>query len=318
MHYGIIGLGPVGATFACLLSAGGHKVSSLDNNLHRTEVLRNNPLKVTGHYQGEVELDHVFSSFNDFSASDPDVILISIKTYGLQDILERIRTYPNLCTKPVVSCQNGIDTEKEIAEALGEEYAYRMVLNFGVSYAGKSEVSINFLNEPHYLSSVSPSKADVARSIVEELNAVGMGVKYVEDIRKESFRKAILNCTLSSICTLTRMTMAEVMENPELFRMVKELLRENIWICKVLEIDLGEHFMEEAIAYLKKGGHHKPSMLIDIEQERVTEIRHLAGKLFEYAEKKGLPVPVTQTMYYLVKSLENSVMLHKYVQNPSV
>ena len=56
-----------------------------------------------------------------------------------------------------------------------------------------------------------------------------------------------------------------------------------------------------------------PSMLVDIERARQTEIGHLAGKLYQYAEKKDLPVPVTQTMFYLVKSLERSVMLRKYV-----
>ncbi len=316
MHYGIIGLGPVGATFACLLHAGGHAVSALDINPYRCALLSSGPLKLTGHYEAETQLENVSSSFKEFAASDPDVILIAVKTPALQDIIDRIGVYPHLSSKAIVSTQNGIENEYEIAEAFGEDHSYRAILNFGVSYSAKNEVSVNFLNEPHYLSSVSPEKADVAKKIVQELSDAGFGFQYVEDIRSETFKKAILNTTLSSICTLTRMRMAEVMGDPELLRMVKELIRENVSICEALNIDLGARFAEDAIAYLQKGGHHKPSMLVDIEDRQQTEIAYLAGKLFEYAEKEHLSVPVTQTMYYLIKALEESVMLNKYVNHP--
>ncbi len=317
MHYGIIGLGPVGATFAGMLHAGGNTVSTLDINPYRCSLLKNGPLRITGHYEVETQLENVYSTFSEFAASDPDVVLIAVKTPALRDIIERIGLYPNLRKKALVSTQNGIDNENEIAEAFGADHAYRAVLNFGVSYTAKDIVSINFLNEPHYFSSVAPEMADMAKQIVAEFNGAGMGFRYVPDIRTESFKKAILNTTLSSICTLTRMRMAEVMDNPKLVRMVKELIRENVSICQELNIDLGSTFADDAVAYLKKGGNHKPSMLVDIEDNQQTEIGHLAGKLFEYAEHEHVDVPVTQTMYYLIRALEESVMLNKYVQAPN-
>jgi len=262
MHYGIIGLGPVGATFACLLHASGHAVTALDINPYRCALLSSSPLKLTGHYEAETQLESVFSSFKEFAASDPDVILIAAKTPALQDIIDRISVYPHLCTKAIVSTQNGIENEVEIAEAFGDDHSYRAVLNFGVSYSAKNEVSVNFLNEPHYLSSVSPKKKNFAKQLVQELSDAGFGFRYIEDIRTETFKKAILNTTLSSICTLTRMRMAEVMGDQELLRMVKELIRENMSICEALEIDLGDRFMEQAIAYLQKGGNHKPSSVM--------------------------------------------------------
>jgi 2-dehydropantoate 2-reductase len=315
MHYGIIGLGPVGATFACMLNAAGYRVSTLDINPYRCSLLKGGPLKLTGHYEYETQLENVYSTFKEFAESDPDVILIAVKTPALQDIIDRIGVHPHLRSKAIVSTQNGIDNEMEIAEAFGEDHAYRAVLNFGVSYSAKNVVSVNFLNEPHYISSVAPEKADTAKEIAGDLMSAGFGFRYIEDIRNESFKKAILNTTLSSICTLTRLRMAEVMEDPELVRMVRELIRENVGICEALDIDLGENFAEKAVSYLRKGGHHKPSMLVDIEDKQQTEIAHLAGKLFDYAEKENLSVPVTQTMYYLIKALEASVMLNKYV-NP--
>lgn len=313
MHFGIIGLGPVGATFAAMLSAAGHRVSGYEVNPHLVNLLQTGQLRIAGGYKAEVQLEGVFAEFGDFAAARPEVILIAVKTYALKEILKKIANSPELTEVPVVSCQNGIDTEKDIAQVLGADHAHRAVLNFGASYAARNdvEVTINFVNEPHFLASVDPGQAGFAKSLADGLSAAGMRFEYLENITKQSFTKAILNSSLSSVCTLTRMTMSEVMGDPELVRMVSEMIRESRWICKVLEIDLGENFMEYAIAYLKKGGNHKPSMLVDIERGRQTEINYLTGRLYEYAAKKDLPVPVTQTMYYLVKSLEKSVMLRK-------
>lgn len=315
MHYGIIGLGPVGSTFACLLHVAGHRVTALDINPYRCALLSSGPLKVSGHYNATTRLENVTPSFKEFALINPDVILIAVKTPALPDIIDRLSVYPHLRTKAIVSTQNGIDNEHEIAKVFGDDHAYRAVLNFGVSYISKNEVSVNFLSEPHYFSSVSPDKADFAKKLVAEFCDAGMQFKYVEDIRTESFKKAILNTTLSSICTLTRMRMAEVMDNPKLLLMVKELIRENVSICEALDIDLGDGFAEDAVAYLHKGGHHKPSMLVDIEDRQQTEIASLAGKLYDYAEEEHLSVPVTQTMYFLVKALEESVMLSRYVNS---
>ena len=167
MHYGIIGMGPVGATFATLLTAGGKQVSVLDNNPHRAEVLRRKPLKVIGHYTKEAQLERVCTTFDEFAAGNPDVILICVKTHALQDLLVRIKS-SGLGEKVIVSCQNGIDTEKEIAAVLGAEHAFRIVLNFGVSYLGTHEVSVNFLNEPHYLAPVISQQVLVAQRIASD------------------------------------------------------------------------------------------------------------------------------------------------------
>lgn len=307
MHYGVIGIGPVGATFAALLNESGHRVSVLDNNPQLVELIKNKPLKIGGCYQAQTILKEVYTSFAEFAASTPDVVLISVKTYILQDLLAQIKN-SKLAASAFVSCQNGIDTEKEIGQALGAQHAFRMVLNFGVSYSQDTGVTVNFLNEPHFLSCVCPSQIPVAHKIIDELNHAGMKVEFVDNITSEVFKKAILNTCLSCVCTLTRTTMSEAMADADLKSLVKEILREGMLICKANGFALNEDFLDQAVSYLSKGGNHKPSMLVDVENARRTEIRHLAGKLTEYAQQQGINVPVTQSMFYLVKALEKSAM----------
>jgi 2-dehydropantoate 2-reductase len=307
MHYGVIGTGPVGATFAILLRASGQRVSLLDCDRQRVETLREKPLKLKGYYNAEAEFDDIYTSFQDFAAASPDVVLVSVKAYSLAGLLDQVKD-SGLGGKPVVSCQNGIDTENEIAGALGAGNAFRMVLNFGVSFSDTHEIRINFLNEPHFFSCVSPGQESLSRQIIADLGEAGMGVEFIQDIRGEVFKKAILNTCLGSICALTRTTMSEAMSDADLERMIKEIIRESISICSAHDIDLGEDFLDKAITYLAKGGNHKPSMLVDIENARRTENHHLAGKLLEYAERKEISAPVIQSIFYLVKALESAVL----------
>ena len=48
MHYGIVGIGPVGALFAAHLQQDGHKVSVLCRNSYKRDYLLNHRLKIIG------------------------------------------------------------------------------------------------------------------------------------------------------------------------------------------------------------------------------------------------------------------------------
>ena len=84
-------------------------------------------------------------------------------------------------------------------------------------------------------------------------------------------------------------------------------------VAQAIGYDIGSDYLEYALEYLSGGGDHKPSMLVDIEQKRLTENEYHAGKMFRYAEQYGVDVPVIQTVYYLLKNLERGVILGAYV-----
>ena len=56
--------------------------------------------------------------------------------------------------------------------------------------------------------------------------------------------------------------------------------------------------------YLSSAGHHKPSMLIDIENGNPTEIDFINGKIVAYGNKFNIPVPVNTAIYSLIKAKE--------------
>jgi 2-dehydropantoate 2-reductase len=57
--------------------------------------------------------------------------------------------------------------------------------------------------------------------------------------------------------------------------------------------------------YMRSAGDHKPSMLMDIEANRRTEIDFMNGKFVEYGLQAGIDTPYNRTLWALVKGLES-------------
>ncbi len=70
------------------------------------------------------------------------------------------------------------------------------------------------------------------------------------------------------------------------------------------EIELGRNYYPQGIEYMRKAGDHKPSMFIDIENRRRTEIDFMNGKIVEYGLQAGVDAPYNKTLRALVKALE--------------
>jgi 2-dehydropantoate 2-reductase len=114
------------------------------------------------------------------------------------------------------------------------------------------------------------------------------------------------------------MTMGEAMEEAEIRRLVREFIRESIVVAKAAGYAIKDSYLDTALEYLSRGGNHKPSILIDIENIRMTENETHCGQIFRMAEKLGIEVPVIQTTYYFLKNLERTVMLNSYVSRGTI
>ncbi len=94
-------------------------------------------------------------------------------------------------------------------------------------------------------------------------------------------------------------------------QIVDSLVKECIQVARANEISLGWDYYVHAMDYMRNAGDHKPSMLMDVEAGRRTEIDFINGKFVEYGRRVGLDTPFNRTMSALVKGLESSIALRK-------
>ena len=104
---------------------------------------------------------------------------------------------------------------------------------------------------------------------------------------------------------VTGLTMAQATGDPIILGLVDSLIKECIKVARANDIILGFEYYQSAVEYLKTAGHHKPSMLMDIEANRRTEIDFINGKFVEYGKQAGIETPYNATLQSLVKGLES-------------
>ena len=114
-----------------------------------------------------------------------------------------------------------------------------------------------------------------------------------------------MNACMNPVCAVTGLTMSRAMGDPIVFQIVDALVKECIRVARANEIDLGWDFYTHAMEYMGNAGDHKPSMLMDIEANRRTEIDFINGKFVEYGARTGTLTPYNHTLSALVKGLES-------------
>ncbi len=205
----------------------------------------------------------------------------------------------------VVSWQNGIDTELELAKALGRKPVMRAVVNYGCGLVGPGHVNMPFHHPPHYIQELDPQSAPAAIAIAEAFTVSGLKTEHTDQIISMVWRKGVLNACMNPVCAVTGLTMAQAMNDPIVFKIVDSLIKECVKVARANEISLGWDFYPHAIAYMSNAGNHKPSMLMDIENNRRTEIDYINGKFVEYGQQAGIETPYNITLKSLVKGLES-------------
>ncbi len=305
MRIGVIGMGPVGATLAAHFVEAGAFLVACDVDPKKIDTIKKKGIILKNVIEKQVKVENACYSVQEMEMYDLDLVVIAVKTTALKKV---VRALGEIKTdKMYVMCaQNGIDNEQEAANIFGEDKTLRMVVNFAGNLSNPNMVHVSFFNPPNYLAALMPQGAETAEKVTALLNSVGMGTEIPEDIQDYVWEKAILNAALSAVCAITRRTMKDVMSFPQTLELVEAIVDESARVAEVEGIELGKKFRRFCIQYLKNAGHHRPSMLVDLENGLRTEIDQLNGKIVEYGRKHYLPTPLNQSVTALIHLLEYS------------
>jgi 2-dehydropantoate 2-reductase len=301
--FAVVGAGPVGCIVAAFLAKGGHEVTLCDVVPELLGPALDPGIILEGAESLRQPVARTVTNIDELADIRPDVILITVKANALPLIASAIEGFyrPGMV---VVSWQNGIDTELELGKTLGRPAVLRAVVNYGCGLLGPARVQVPFHHPPHYIQELDPESRAAARAIAACLTESGLATEYTDQIVSMVWRKTVMNASMNPVCAVTGMTMAKAMNDPIVFQIVDALVKECIGVARANEISLGWDYYPHAMEYMGNAGDHKPSMLMDIEAGRRTEIDFINGKFVEYGERTGIATPYNRTMRALVKGLE--------------
>jgi 2-dehydropantoate 2-reductase len=302
--FAVIGAGPVGCIVAAFLARGGYEVTLCDVVPALIEPAITPGILIEGAENLQQSVTRVCTQIDELADHLPDVIFITVKANVLPLISSAIEGFYREGMY-IISWQNGIDTELEIAKVLGRKPVMRAVVNYGCGLLKPGHVKMPFHHPPHYLQEMDPESKPAALAIVEAMSTTGLLTRHTDSIVSMVWRKGILNACMNPVCAVTGLTMAQAMGDPIVFQIVDALIKECVKVARANEVNLGWDFYPGAIDYMRKAGDHKPSMLMDIENKRRTEIDYMNGKFIEYGAQAGIETPYNIMIRSLVKAIES-------------
>jgi 2-dehydropantoate 2-reductase len=309
LRVGIVGTGPVGCILAAHLIQAGAFVVPCDVLIDRIDAIRKHGIRLTHTFDMLVPVKEACYSPQELEMYDLDLIVVAVKTPNLHKVIDQLKQIDSNKFQ-VVCAQNGIDNELEVAREFGDTRTMRMVINYAGNMSDEHTVHASFFNPPNYVAPLLlDGGGEVVKMFVDALNKTGLAVEVPEDIQDYVWEKAILNAGLSAICAISRRTMKDVMDFPMTFDLVEALIDESVRVAEQEGIELGKKFRRYSIRYLKNAGHHRPSMLVDLEVGHPTEIDFLNGRIVQYGRKHCVPTPINQSVAALVHLLEQSTSI---------
>ena len=303
----VVGIGATGAVLAAALLSRNPDTILVDPRPGLGDALREKGITISGNISYQVSVKAFYESIRALKDAPPDIVFLCTKTFHLAKVLEELKGVVAPGTK-IVSTHNGLGTEDVIGEAFGEDTAFRMSLNFGVSIKGEGEVEAAFFNPPNHLGSITPENREFGQEIAKMFTESGLGTEFVDDIKLFVWKKMIMKCTMASICAVTDRTIKEALDFPPTREIADACFREAMAVAKAKGYDIGEEYLHQAVGYLAKVGVHRDSMCQDIANKTPTEIDFLGGKVVEYAREEGVATPFYVAMTNLVRAMEASYL----------
>ena len=217
--FAVIGAGPVGCIVAAFLARGGYPVTLCDVIPELIEPATKRGIIIEGAENFQQTINKSITSIDDLVDDPPDVMIITVKANALPLIASAIEGFHREGIY-VVSWQNGIDTELELAKTLGKKSVMRAVVNYGCGLVGPAHVNMPFHHPPHFIQELDAVSAPAAMAIAEAFSRSGLTTEHTDQIVSMVWRKSIMNASMNPVCAVTGLTMAQAMNDPIVFEML--------------------------------------------------------------------------------------------------
>ena len=141
-----------------------------------------------------------------------------------------------------------------------------------------------------------------AQQICNLLTRGGLPAALEPDIHGAIWSKAIFNATMNPLCALTRRTPGFLGAHEESRALIRELVEEGVKVANASGVMISAKPIHDLTGVsVTDHADHEASMLQDVKARRRTEIDAINGAIVEAGQAAGVPAPLTETLWRLVK-----------------
>ncbi|MDP2322351.1 MAG: 2-dehydropantoate 2-reductase [Acidobacteriota bacterium] len=306
MKVAILGSGAVGGYFGAKLARAGQDVTFIARGAH-LEAIRAKGLEVRSAKLGDFSVAAAAES--DTAKVGPvDLVIVSVKAYDNATALPLLKPMMGPGTA-VLTLQNGVDSVNDVAAVVGEgpvlggtTYVATALEAPGLIVQTGVHRSIIFGEVFGDRSGISPR----VQEIVGIFDTADIQVTPVADARVPIWDKFVYLVAFSGFTGAARLAIGHIWKYPHVQEMFYATSREIAAIAKAEGVTISADRFETLKTYMDNiPPTTRSSLLIDLEQGKRIEVEALQGAAVRRAQKLGVPVPITSTLYAVLKAWES-------------
>jgi 2-dehydropantoate 2-reductase len=308
----VVGAGVIGSLYAGHLATVA-EVSVLTRRPEQARALAEGGLRISGKSEREAR---VAATADPAALGEFELGILATKATDLEHAAAHLGGRSPRAT--LMTIQNGLGAEEIVRRHGPWKLISAVTFMSGVRH---SDTHVEYeLDTETWLGPYAGTETpyDAVAEVEALLKNSGLKARAFPDLRPAQWSKLIFNATVNTVAALTDLPhvsqFAARDEQTDLGHLVNELMNEGKRVAEAAGVELHEDPWEMNVLAVRKGETeaaagkyaHVPSMLEDVRSRRRTEVDFITGALVREAHRVGVPVPLHEAMYRLVRGRESS------------
>src|SRR5580765_162459 len=296
MKIAILGAGGVGGYYGGLLARQGHSVCVLARKSNLA-ALREKGLEIR--MPGDTFTVPVEASDEVKDFGPVECAILAVKNYSLAEIAPAAALLAAQGAL-IVPLLNGVEVADRLVaggvpqtQLVGGLTAISVVRTAPGVFERRSLFQRVILGE---LDASQPERARRIHAIVQDLREAGVDAEVSRDITADLWRKFAFIASMAAACGLSRTAIGPLRATPPGHLLIERAVREVISVARARKVALADDEVERTMKTIDGlPDAMKPSLLIDLEARRLTEIEDLSGAVSRLGKSCGVETPVHDT-----------------------
>jgi 2-dehydropantoate 2-reductase len=296
MKIAILGAGGVGGYYGGLLARNGHDVCVLARTSNLS-ALQERGMEIRT--PEDVFTVRVRASDNVKDLDKVDCALVAVKNYSLAEIAPAAAFLAGQGAL-IVPLLNGVEVVDQLVahgvpegQLVGGLTAISVVRTAPGVFERRSPFQRVVLGE---LAKSDPERKLRIDAIVQAFREAGVEASVSADITADLWRKFAFIASMAAACGLSRTAIGPLRATPLGHLLIERAVREVISVARARKVALADDEAERAMKTIDGlPAAMKPSLLIDLEAGRPTEVEDLSGAVSRLGKAAGVETPVHDT-----------------------
>jgi 2-dehydropantoate 2-reductase len=310
----VYGAGAVGLGLGSCLLKSGTEVDLVARKKTVSELEKYGLIRtgIFGEFKAGPDSFHVYSSLNNIKSVQYDHILVCVKSYDSAAVALDLSKNPQIFQKDtrIILCQNGWGNAEVFLNKFSRNQVYNARVITGFSRPEPNHVEITVHAEPIHIGNLWGNKAQGLEVLCKKITQGGIPCQTTQHIGKDLWAKMLYNCALNPLGAILDVPYGELIQQEASRKIMEKIIEE---IFDVIDTAGFETHWKEPGEYLElfyrhlvpSTAGHRSSTLQSLRANKKTELDALNGAVIKLAREFKVPVPVNNTVFQIVRSMED-------------